>query len=614
MKKQSVRLLSGSPSDLLVVVLRSYITYFVTVGGVWLILGLISLIANPQNGFNSLFNQKEAFIYSLLAFTALVIRQKVGEYLCARMNVFVAEALSLLLGGLLFALFFSRVDFNFRSNDISVIIVFLILVILRYIPLQSFFDKGIVRRGKGMYEQFARVRRKNFLPAFMSLMVFLGYALFRYPKPKSIIFGGVFLELIIALITAEIIKRRTKANRIPSEAFGNAQNIVLDIHLAELCENAFIRKGEIHKSKESIKYMFNSNGYGFSGNTLIIDLDTFIFCKDILPVTDNRNVLIHIGKSLEKYGADAVDRLEKITAEFIEKGFVVYFQKYMDSKTTMQYELENRLSGRCVFLNKNTQASLETVINSSGGYSQKCADHIREVFSKIYSSSSVDNLLCNTVNLQLKELINEYSLLDMFYELIQAVELCVHLTCLCALSEGIKCNAKDTEQLSFGKMIEITRRCTPNEKIADENLKNSVKFIETLCNIKGGGTINETRVFQTVVSLRNRYLGHGTMTYSVSEELVYNLTDICAYIVKICCELLTERFSKIDLTSEIVPFTDVKSALVVENQMYFYSCFFGNGKAEYINPLNGQLYQNCSRRVISTCMNRGDELKGSDKK
>ncbi|MGN1119037.1 MAG: hypothetical protein ACI4Q4_01690, partial [Oscillospiraceae bacterium] len=130
-------------------------------------------------------------------------------------------------------------------------------------------------------------------------------------------------------------------------------------------------------------------------------------------------------------------------------------------------------------------------------------------------------------------------------------------------------------------------------------------------NIKGGGRVNESRVFQTAVSLRNRYLGHGTMTYSVSEELVYYLTDICAYIAAICCELLSERFAGVDLTSETVPFTGVPSAVAAENQLYFYTCFFGGDKAEYINPLNGQLYQNCSRRVISTCMNTGSELKGA---
>ena len=112
-----------------------------------------------------------------------------------------------------------------------------------------------------------------------------------------------------------------------------------------------------------------------------------------------------------------------------------------------------------------------------------------------------------------------------------------------------------------------------------------------------------TRVFSCVSTLRNRYLGHGTMTYSVSEELVYNLAFVCAYITEVCCEVLCEQFGDVDLTAEKIPDTDVKSAVVVENDIYFYSSHIFGDKAEYINPLNGQIYQNCKYRIVPTCRN-----------
>lgn len=510
---------------------------------------------------------------------------------------------------LLFVIIFSAYipDFDLRS-----IISISELAIVRYVLIQAYFDRGITRKSRGLYELYAGVRRANWLPVLMSFVIFFEFAVNRYPSVAKALLVGVLFEPAAALITVEVIRRRTKARRIPPENFSSTQNLVLDIDLAELCANAFIHSKEIRKAKESVRNMFNSSGYGFSGNTLIINLDTYIFCKDLIPAAEHRNVLIHIRKNIEKYGSKAAQKLEEISSEFISKGFVVYFQTPMDNRSEAQQKFEDKLSGNCVFLNKNYFASLETVVNSSTGYSRKCSGHISELFAHAYSVTSMGSVLCKTVNAQIKELLSEYSPLDMFYELIQTVELCVHLTCLCVLSAGIKCSRSDIEQLSLGKMVDITRRCTPNRKTDDENLKDAVRFIETLCNIKGGGKVNESRVFQTAVSLRNRYLGHGTMTYSVSEELVYYLTDICAYIVDICCELLSEHFSDVDLTSEIVPFTNVPSAVVAENQLYFYSCFFGSNKAEYINPLNGQLYQNCSRRVISTCMNRGDELKGDD--
>lgn len=609
MKRKSAVLLSGNISDMLAAALRSYITYIVMVGGTWLLLSLASLLFSPERAFSSMFNQQEAFIYSALAFTALLIRQRAGEHLCARMNTFAAEMLAFVIVVLLFVVIFSSYVFGFeRSYTISI----LVFAFVRYVCVQAYFDRGIVRKGSSLYERYAGVRRINWLPALMSLVIFFEFANNRHPNLSEGLFVGIMLELIAALITAEVIRRQTKAARIPSESFGGAQNLVLDIDLAELCENAFIRSGEIHNAKESIGNMFNSSGYGFAGNTLIINLDTYIFCKDIIPALEHKNVLIHIRKNIEQYGSKAADRLEEITSEFISKGFVVFFQEAMESKSAAQQMFEDKLSGSCVFVSRNYSASLETVIHSSRGYSKKCSEHISGLFAQVYSKTSAGSELCKTVNAQIKELLCEYSLLDMFYELIQTVELCVHLTCLCALSAGVKCSGGDVEQLSLGRMVDITRRCTPNRKTDDESLKDAVRFIETLCNIKGGGKVNESRVFQTVVSLRNRYLGHGTMTYSVSEELVYYLADICAYIAAVCCELLSERFADIDLTSETVPYANVPSAVVAENQLYFYSCCFGNNKAEYINPLNGQLYQNCSRRVISTCMNRGDELKGAE--
>ncbi|MGN1119943.1 MAG: hypothetical protein ACI4Q4_06265, partial [Oscillospiraceae bacterium] len=462
MKRKSAVLLSGNWCDPVAVVLRSCIAYAAIIGGAWLLLNLAALMFSPERAFNSMFNQREAFAYSALAFAALIIRQRVGERLCARINAFAAEIIAFFVGVLLFIVFFRGYFSDFRINGTITLLVF---ALVRYVFVQAYFDAGIVRKGRGLYEQFARVRRINLLPALTSLVIFFEFANNRYPKLYRAFFTAIVLELVAALITAEVIRRRTKARRISPESFGSAKILVLDIDLAELCENAFIRSGEIRKAKESAGNMVNSSGYGFSGNTLIINLDAFLFCKDLIPATEHKNVLIHIRKNIEKYGSKAAAELSGITSEFIAKGFVVYLQAPMDNKSAAQLSLEEKLSGSCVFVNKNYSASLETVIQSSGGYSQKCAEHISERFSRAYSATSTGSALCKTVNAQIKELLGEYSLLDMFYELIQTVELCVHLCCLCALSDGVKCNRGDIEQLSLGRMVELTRRCTPNAKI-----------------------------------------------------------------------------------------------------------------------------------------------------
>lgn len=608
-KKLTCRLLGGKISDWAADLLRCSLSYLILVGGTWFLLNLAAFLFNPSNGFFSMFNQTEAFLYSVLTLLALFIRQRVGEYLSARMNTIIAEILALMLAVLLFAGIFSGHISDFKGRSV---ISILEVAVVRYIPLQAYFDRGITRKSRGLYEMYAGVRRANWIPVLMSFVIFYEFTINRSPSVSKGLLVGVIVDLITALITAEVIRRRIKARRIPAENFSAAKSLVLDIDLAELNANAFVHSKEIRKARAAVGNMFNSSGYGFSGNTLIINLDTYTFCKNNIPEMQNRNVLIHIRNNIEKYGLHAADKLEKIASVFIAKGFVVYFHTPADNKSEAQQSFEEKMSGNCVLLNKNYCASLETVINSSGGYNQKCANHISELFAQAYSATASGSALCKTVNAQIKELLAEYSLLDMFYELIQTVELCVHLTCLCALAEDVKCNRGEIEQLSLGRMVDITGNCLSNRKTDDENLKEAVRFIEALCNIKGGGKVSSARVFQTAVSLRNRYLGHGTMTYSVSEELVYYLTDICAYIVNVCCELLTGRFAQVNLTAEKVPFTDVSSAVEVENQLYYYSCFFGNGKAEYINPLNGQFYQNCSRRVISTRMNTDGGRRGAD--
>lgn len=606
MKRKNSKLISTPPSDLLIDLLRSYIGYIALIGGVWLVMELISLLVNPEKGFNSLFNQKEAFINSAVIFTVLIIRQQIAEFLAARINVIVSEIAALLVATGLFILLF---DIKLNGIDVAGSII---IVIVRYVIIQDYWDSALLRKRASIYSEFSKIRRINFLPAFMSLTIFMEYAIYAYPILSRGFVLGIMAELIVAISTTQIINNIAKTKRIPTENFSSANRIVVDIDAAELYEKAFLHKKEIVDGKKEIKNMFNQHGYGFSGNTLILNLDTLIFCRKQLPETENKSVLIHLRKSAEKYGTITTKQLKSIADGFISAGYIVFFQYHTDVKSNAQIDFENELAKTCIILNKGYAASLETVLNGGEEYNQNCVEHIREHFSTIFANTSNSTGLCAVVNTQLRELISEYSLLDMFYELLQTVELCTHLTCLCALSKGGKADKKSVEQLALGDMVNITRRFTPNKKITDDNIKESVKFIETLCNLKTGGSVNEHRLFHCIVCLRNRYLGHGTMTYSVSEELVLHLTTVSALITEICCQLLTGEFSDVDLKSTDIPFTKAKAALLIDNQMYFYSSFIYDDKAEYINPLNGQIYQNCKRRIISTCMNDGKKLKGDD--
>lgn len=608
MKKKSLKLLHGSFSDTLTDLLRNGIAYIIVVGGVWLVLGLIGLIFNPSAGFNSLFNQEKAFLFSALALIILITRQKIGENLSAVMNVIAAEIIAFAAGTGLTLLLLNIAKIKVRESDLISLLIF---AAIRYIFIQAYFDKAIVRKSNTLYEQFAKIRRINPLTIFASLTIFMVYAVNRHPKFADVA-AAVLFEIALTVIIISTIKRRTKKRRILPEYFTGTERIVLDVDLTELCRSAYLHKRELINAKADLKTIIGEAGYGFSDKTLILNLDTYIFCKKIIPDVNKKSILIHIRKDIESYGLHSDVILRKMVELLVSDGFDIYFQVSVTDKSRAHTEFEDIMTKSCVFLNKEYRSALETVINGGGEYSQKCSEHISRQFSGIYSRTPSTDLLCNTVRSQLYALMSEYSLLDMFYELIQTVEMCVHLTCLCALNENTKIDYGSVERLALGTMVGITKRYTSNKKIGDEELKKSVLFISELCGLGSGGTVNEDRVFDIIVQLRNRYLGHGTMTYSVSEELVYNLTTVSSYVTGLCCDLLSERFKETDLISAVIPFTKAKSAVIVENEIYFYSSHIEDEKAEYINPLTGQLYQNCKYRVISTCMNEENELKGDE--
>lgn len=598
--KKTVKLLNGKITDLINDFIRSYFSYIVLVGGVWLLLNTIGFILDPSRGFVNLFNSSKAFCYSLLIFLVMITRQKTGEILASKMNVIISEIIAFVSTiGIAFAV----LSVTLKEADERNLISALILFFIRFVFIQIYFDKGLTRRKISCYEEFAKLRRINLLPVISAFIVFFDFATNRHPDIEDSLFLSALLESVVAIIAIIVIKNRTKKMRVLPSFFERTEKIVIDIDLTELSLRAYLHKKELKRAKSDILHLFSGAGYGFSGNTLVSDLDNYLLCRKSLPEVKNKNVLIHIRKDIEKYGANSAELLEKISDAFISKGFVVYLQCQIENKSSYHIRFENRIAEKCVILIKDYYGALQTVINSSDGYNQKCAEHIKALFSPIYSGRNTENTLYKVICSQLKELISEYSLLDMFYELIQTAELCVHLTSLCALSKNVKHDKKAVEQLAIGTMIEITRRCTPNRKVTDEKLKEAVVFIDTLCCSGSKGTVNETRVFSCVSTLRNRYLGHGTMTYSVSEELVYNLAFVCAYITEVCCEVLCEQFGDVDLTAEKIPDTDVKSAVVVENDIYFYSSHIFGDKAEYINPLNGQIYQNCKYRIVPTCRN-----------
>ena len=229
--KKAVKLLNGKITDLINDFIRSYFSYIVLVGGVWLILNTIGFILNPSKGFVNLFNSSKAFWYSLIIFLVMITRQKTGEILASKMNVIISEIIAFVSTiGIAFAVLSVMLKEADERNLISALILFFI----RFVFIQIYFDKGLTRRKISCYEEFAKLRRINLLPVTSAFIVFFDFATNRHPDIEDSLCLSALLESVVAIIAIIVIKNRTKKMRVLPSFFERTEKIVIDIDLATI--------------------------------------------------------------------------------------------------------------------------------------------------------------------------------------------------------------------------------------------------------------------------------------------------------------------------------------------------------------------------------------------
>lgn len=123
-----------------------------------------------------------------------------------------------------------------------------------------------------------------------------------------------------------------------------------------------------------------------------------------------------------------------------------------------------------------------------------------------------------------------------FYALMKICEIVIHTEAL-GLLEVAENVPRNIEKPSMGTFAQLLNR---DERITREchaQLIESVRFIDCAMVRNGKSQVKTSEVSyyiicEKLVNLRNRMIGHGTMVYSVSEEIVENLARITLFLLQ----------------------------------------------------------------------------------
>lgn len=165
---------------------------------------------------------------------------------------------------------------------------------------------------------------------------------------------------------------------------------------------------------------------------------------------------------------------------------------------------------------------------------------------------------------------NDVDPVDVFFHMIKLSEYIVHYRALCVLAHNpqkAKICGDSLLYPAFGTWNDIQR-----DYLLLSDPEAAIESMYYISSKTARGKVNKLignwfTACNILVNLRNRYVGHGTLTYSVSEELLYHLCRLVLLVLKeftVQDESLASEDVFSPLTGQIVPCT-------LEDGIYLYS-------------------------------------------
>ena len=175
-----------------------------------------------------------------------------------------------------------------------------------------------------------------------------------------------------------------------------------------------------------------------------------------------------------------------------------------------------------------------------------------------------------------------------FYNLLKMAEYCIHRRALYALSKKESVQKYTEEQLrsvSFGTWREFQNM--PELVLEDPVLAEQVRTLDKLAARDDKSNIKMKKVpydeiTRVMVNLRNRFVGHGTMIYSINGEFLYPMANAVLQILRVYEEQRCELNENILLLSGRTEYP-VKGIWKKEGLTYLFNGIDVMGYRDYLN-------------------------------
>ena len=176
---------------------------------------------------------------------------------------------------------------------------------------------------------------------------------------------------------------------------------------------------------------------------------------------------------------------------------------------------------------------------------------------------------------------------EYFYELMKICEFIVHYKALGDYEEVGAHYFDGPCSASFGILASSVCDTTITDTLRSDAYKEALRFISMLTTGTSGDYSKKRPAYtgrMRMVNLRNRYVGHGTMTYSVSEEL----TGQVLIVVHALCEEFLLAKEPVMVTGRINNAID-KCVIKGESLYLLTAIYDDNGACQYIDYSTGMM-------------------------
>lgn len=435
--------------------------------------------------------------------------------------------------------------------------------------------------------------------------------------------GNPLMHLFIAAAYLGIMYLCSKQK---APVISEQKSLIINMDISDIMDPTYYARlsfSEELKQANGREAVFEKN------RTLSVSYCYYRQYEDILSRIEDKTIVIHAERNCNYYNAirkfDMFRQIEKLSAEFS--------RVYINTRFPETYPVTNTY----MIIRGGYFESIYSIILSSDNVNEKIY-----ALSTQYTSLLV-NTLTNELDLgmsndsselrvlfrQMEQLKRHYSMLEIFYEYMKTAELFMHYTAL-LVKPVIELGEKGSFEMTVGKMEDEVMKGKSNENVINiipfmagnneaavteiqNELRGATEFFIKKLKIAVPAKHSKTKCcFELLTRIRNLYIGHGSLTYSVSEEFITAFIPVASIVIAECMAILrSSAVGCAPLAAKKMPIITGKNSeeKLVEMLMVkkTNSGLFLMNKIvktdtlgiEYIDPITGEFCRdNMSERII----------------